>query len=136
MVTKTFYFLSNSSKYFKICTTTDFFSKTRVMFCLMKLQLYISSLTKRKMIDTIVMSLGCLCSLTLWHFVCTFYFKEIPDVPPNPKDFPEKTGWRKYISMKRDKWIQSNWKILNQLWDSMINLFPLICDHTTDLVFI
>ena len=35
------------------------------MFCLMKLQLYISSLTNRKMIDTVVMCLGCLCSLTL-----------------------------------------------------------------------
>ena len=32
-------------------------------------------LTKRKIIDTLVMSLGPLCSLTLWHFVFTFYFK-------------------------------------------------------------
>ena len=27
---------------------------------------------------------------------------EILDVPPNPKDFLEQTGWRKYISIKRD----------------------------------
>ena len=54
------------------------------------------------MIDTLVMCLGCLCSLTLCHFVFTFYFKEIPDVPPNPNDFPEQTGWRKYISIQRD----------------------------------
>ena len=54
------------------------------------------------MIDTLVICLGCLCSLTLCHFVFTFYFKEIPDVPPNPNDFPEQTGWRKYISIKGD----------------------------------
>ena len=35
-------------------------------------------------------------------FCIHFYFKEIPDVPPNPNDFPEQTGWRKYISIKRD----------------------------------
>ena len=61
---KTVYFLSNSSKYFKICNTTDFFCNARIMLCLMKLPLYISSLTNRKMIDTVVMCLGCLCSLT------------------------------------------------------------------------
>ena len=99
-----------------------------VMFCLMKLQLYISSLTNRKMIDTGVMCLGCLCSLALWHFVSTFYFMEILDVPPNPKDFLEQTGWRKYISIKRDLsvyhliekyWISSEipwWTFSYKLW--------------------
>ena len=43
-----------------------------------------------------------------WTFCISFLFKEIPDVPPNPNDFPEQTGWRKYISIKRDKCIQSN----------------------------
>lgn len=33
------------------------------------------------------------------------YYKpslEIPDVPPEPKDLPEQTGWRKYISIKKN----------------------------------
>ena len=67
------------------------------------------------MIDTLVMCLGCLCSLTLWHFVFTFYFKEIPDVPPNPNDFPEQTGWRKYISIQRDL---SVYHLIEKYWIS------------------
>ena len=31
---------------------------------------------------------------------------EILNVPPNPKDFLEQTGWRKYISIKRDLKVQ------------------------------
>ena len=81
----------------------------------MKLQLCISSLTNRKMIDTLVMCLGCLCSLTLWHFVSTFYFMEILDVPLNPKDFLEQTGWRKYISIKRDL---SVYHLIEKYWIS------------------
>lgn len=36
------------------------------------------------------------------------YYKpslEIPEIPPNPKELPEsqqQTGWRKYISIKKD----------------------------------
>ena len=91
-----FLLFSNSSKYFKICNTTDVFFKARVMFCILKLPLYISSFNYKKN-DTLVMSLSYLFSLTLWNFVATFYYNEIPD----PKDFPEQTGWRKYITIKR-----------------------------------
>ena len=35
-------------------------------------------------------------------FFFSFYNKENPDVPPNPNVFPKQTGWKKYISIKRD----------------------------------
>ena len=41
------------------------------------------------------------------NFFFSFYNKKNPDVPPNPNDFPEQIGWRKYISIKRDC-VQSN----------------------------
>ena len=40
-------------------------------------------------------------------FFFSFYNKKNPDVPPNPNDFPEQIGWKKYISIKRDC-VQSN----------------------------
>ena len=60
------------------------------------------------MIDTLVMCLVGLSVLTdPLKFFFSLYNKENPDLPPNPNDFPEQTGWKKYISIKRDS-LQSN----------------------------
>ena len=42
---------------------------------------------------------------TLLQFLLFAFQQEIPDVPLNPnelKDPEERTGWRKYISIKKD----------------------------------
>ena len=44
--------------------------------------------------------------------------------------------WRKYISMKRDWCLQSNWKILSELWDSMVNIFLNLWANKKSFVFI
>ena len=94
------------------------------MFCLMKLQLYISSLTNRKMIDTVVMCLGCLCSLTLLTFYIYFLFYGNFRCTTKSKGLSRTNRMEKiYFHKKRLKCIPSNWKILNQLWNSMMNIF-------------
>ena len=71
MLTKTFYFLINSPKYFKLSNKTDFFCKARVMFCFTKLPFYISSFEEKKN-NTLVVSSGYLWSVTVIH--CYFLF--------------------------------------------------------------
>ena len=62
------------------------------------------------------------------------YFKEIPDVPPNPNDFPEQTGWRKYISIKRDLSVYHPIEKSESVVKFHDEHFPTICDHTTNLL--
>ena len=40
--------------------------------------------------------------MTLIIIIIVIPEQEIPDVPLNPKDLPEQTGWRKFISIKKD----------------------------------
>ena len=124
MVIKTVYFLSSSLKYFKVCIQQTSSARQEEGFAQWNCHFTSHLSTKGKMIEYSCYELG-LSVVTgpLIFCIYFFYFKEIPDAPPNPNAFPEQAGWRKYISIKRDYCIQSNWKILNQLWNSMMNIF-------------
>ena len=53
------------------------------------------------MIDTLVMSLGSLCLLALNYFEFTFYRRQVPDVPPDPKDLPANRMEEIYLFKER-----------------------------------
>ena len=59
---------------------------------------------------------------------------EILDVPPNPKDFLEQTGWRKYISIQRDLTVHHLIENIESVVKFHDEHFPTSCDHTTNLL--